>query len=220
MPIDRGEIDRQLQALRESSEWWDVRELRDLPSVLNADEQILALSRGKIGRPRFARRTWLIVVTDRRLFCIRSAGGNEWRQLEIAAGDIARVAMRIGLLRGRVIVAAGGQTYRLLVPRNDAYKLLTAIASLGAQSNEAILGFAPTRLVRRVMDHVLALPVVALNPEPQRVLPARVIAAAPDPRVETLEDQVQELRQQVEFLEQLLRHRHDERRMEESFRGG
>jgi len=206
MPIDRGRIDQQLEALGESSRWWDRRELRDLPAVMDPDEQILAISHGKLGRGRWLRRSWLIVVTGRRLLCIHSSGRTSWRQLEISANQIVRVSLRVGLLRGRVLVTAAARTYRLLVPRADAYKLVTALSSLGTPGPEAFLGYTPARMVRRVVDHVLALPAAALNPENTRPAPAPVNHAA-EQRIQSLEEEVQELRQQVEFLEQLLRQR-------------
>lgn len=209
MPIDRGIIDQQLHALRESSQWWDVREFRDLPAVLHSDEHIVALSRGKIARMRWLRRTWLIVVTDRRIVCMRSTGGTGWRQLEVPAGQIERAALRVGLFRGRVLVVAGGQTFRLLVPRPDAYKLMSALSTLGNHAKDTFSGFGPTQFVRRVMDHVLALPGAALDPEGPRQIQARPPAAIlAEQRVQSLEEEVQELRQQVDFLEQLLRERH------------
>ncbi|HUG39248.1 MAG TPA: PH domain-containing protein [Longimicrobiales bacterium] len=208
MPLDRGLIDQQLQELGEGSRWWDVRELRDLPAVLHADERILAIARGKIARVRWLRRRWLILVTNRRLLCIRS-GTTGWRQLEVPAGQITRVTLRIGPLRGRVLVVAGGRKYRLLAPRVDAHKLLSALSLLNTSANRAVTGFGPTRMVRQVIDHMLALPAVALAPEPRAILPA----PAPDTtrledRLDSLEEQVQELRDQIGFLEQLLRERH------------
>lgn len=210
MPIDRGIIDQQLQALGESSRWWDQRELRDLPAVLDSDERILAITRGKIARLRWLRRSWLIVVTDRRLLCIRSGPRTSWRQLEVSADQITRVALRVGLFRGRVLVVAGGHTYRLLVPRFDAYRLVTALSGLGTSGSEAVVGFAPTRMVRRVMDHVLALPAAAFNPETPRVLPVPAIHSEMEQRLSSMEEEVQELRRQIDFLEQLLRQRQSE----------
>ena len=57
MPVDRGAIDQQLRALGEASRW-NERELRDLPAVLHADETILAISRGKLARLRWMRRSF------------------------------------------------------------------------------------------------------------------------------------------------------------------
>ncbi|MGH7445310.1 MAG: PH domain-containing protein [Longimicrobiales bacterium] len=207
MPIDRGIIDQQLQAIGASPSWWDQRELRDLPTALHADEHIHAIARGKLARVRWLRRPWLVVVTDRRILCLRSTRRSGWRQIEVRVGQIQRVTLRIGPFRGRVLVVAGGDTYRLLVPRADAYKLVAALSKLGTQRHEALSGLGPTLLVRRVVDHVLALPAAAFNPQPTHGIPV----AAPDPevdqRIQLMEDQIQQLQQQMEFLEELLEQR-------------
>lgn len=211
MPLDRGIIDQQLQDLGEGSRWWDVRELRDLPAVLHEGERILAISRGRISRGRWLRRVWLIVVTDERLVCLRSGQGTSWRQVELPASQITRAAIRVGPFKGRVLVVGGGQKLRLLVPRTDAHKLLSALSLLDTAANRQVTGFAPTRVVRQVIDYMLALPAVALAPEGRASLPA---PPAVDPRlegrVESLEEQVRVLQEQVDFLEKLLRERHGE----------
>ncbi len=210
MAIDRGTIDKQLQALGDSARWWDQRELRDLPSVMNEGERILAIARGKLARVRWLRRSWLIVATDRRLLCLRSGGPTKWQQVEVDAGQITRVALRVGPLRGRVVVVAGGNTYRLLVPRPDSYKLSDALSRLSTHSRDALSVPGPTLVVRRVFDHVLSLPAAVLNPAP----PLALVKTPPpetamlDERVAQLEEQVQELQRQVTFLEDLLRERH------------
>lgn len=210
MPIDRGHIDQQLHTLQEGSRWWDVRELRDLPSVMHEDERILAISHGRIARVRWLRRSWLILVTDQRLLCLRSHRDEGWRQLEAAASQVTGVSLRIGPRRGRVRVTAGGRKYRLLVPRPDAHKLLSALSLLSSQGTITAQAFGPTRMVRQVFDHILALPAAALDPGPQNRLPGPV----PDRfglvrRVESLEETVRELGEHVDFLEQLLRDRHE-----------
>lgn len=208
MPTDRGLIDQQLQALGERSRWWDQRELRDLPSVLDPDERILAVARGKIARGRWLRRSWLIVVTGRRLLCLRSGNKTSWRQLEVAADEISRVLLRIGPLRGRVIVTAGGHKYRLAVPRADSYKIHAALESLGSSTEKTLSQFGPTRMVHRMLNHVLALPAVALGPDPNTTRSrARADDPAVDERLQALEHELQELREQFRFLEQLLRER-------------
>ncbi|MGD8279093.1 MAG: PH domain-containing protein, partial [Gemmatimonadota bacterium] len=165
MPLDRGIIDQQLEALGESTRWWEEREFRDLPAVLRADENLLALSRGKVARVRVTHRTWLIVVTDQRLLCLRSMRRAGWRQLEIGAGKILRVALRIGPFRGRVIVSSAGRTCRLLVARADGYRLSSVLSTLCAPAKPVSSRLRPTLMVRRVIDHVLALPAAALGPD-------------------------------------------------------
>jgi Bacterial PH domain len=207
MPVDRGVIDQQLEALGEGSRWWDQREMRDLPTVLGDDEQIIAISRGKVGRGRWVRRLWLIVVTDRRLVCVRSLRRTGWRQLEASAGHVTRVALRIGPFRGRVLVATDGQLYRLLVSKADARKIAGALTSV-APAPGAGERTTPALMLRRVFDHVMALPAVALSPvEAARPLPPPADAFAVDERVSTLEREVEDLRRHVEFLEDLLRRR-------------
>lgn len=209
MPIDRGILDQQLQSLGDAARWWDQRELRDLPGVLHPDEKLLAIARGKLARIRVVRRSWLIVVTDQRLLCLRSGGPTRWQQLEVNADEIERVSLRVGPLRGRVRVVAGSHTYRILVPRADSWKLSAALSSLCAQKQEYLSGRGPTLMVRRVFDHVLALPAVALDPTSPRVPAAAPPKENPETeqRLQLLEEQVQQLQQQVDFLEQLLRQR-------------
>jgi hypothetical protein len=208
MPIDRGALDQQLQEIGEATRWWNQREMRDLPAVLNSTEQIAAIARGRVARVRVLRRTWLIVVTDDRLLCLRSARNKGWRQIEVNGAHISRVSLRIGPFKGRVIVVADGQTYKLLVPRADAYKLNSALMQMGAVGNPSLTGFGPTRAVRNMIDHVLALPAVALGPAATPLPPAPTVDMnAIDQRFNRLEVEVQQLREQVEFLEQLLRER-------------
>lgn len=208
MPIDRGIIDQHLQKLGESTNWWDFRELRDLPAILDTDEQIRAISRGHIASMRWVRRKWLIVVTNRRLLFVRSDRRASWRQHEVSVATITGVRTGMGVRHGRVIVYTTGKRYRLVVPRPDAYRLSEALAGV-AKSKAEVGGFGPTRMVRRMVDHVLALPVATLNPAaPAAPVP---VPAPADPgmerRLTLLEDQVRELQQQVDFLEKLLQQR-------------
>jgi hypothetical protein len=211
MPIDRGILDQQLQDIGEASRWWNQREIRDLPAVLHENEKIVAMSRGRVARIRWLRRKWLIVVTEDRLLCLRSAPGKGWRQIEAPANNITRVFLRIGPFKGRVLVVADGQYFKLLVPRADAYRLHSALIKLGPTGSETLAGFGPTRIVRSMVDHVLALPAAAFAPAGQLAAPP-ANAVSPDntammQRMQLLEEQVNRLTDQVRFLEELLRQR-------------
>jgi len=207
MPLDRGTIEQQLHALGESPRWWDRRELRDLPGALNADETIKAIAVGKLFRPRLLRRPWLIVVTNSRLLCLCSGTRMSRRQIELLAGEITRVWSGMGVFRSRVVVLAGGEKYRLIVRRPDAFKLLAAISNLVQARPEPLHGAWPTAVAGRVVRHILALPTVALQPEPEKPA-APPVQAVDEDRLAMLEDQVQRLQQQVDFLENLLRRRY------------
>jgi hypothetical protein len=217
MPIDRSNLERQLDELGGSSRWWNERELRDLPAILQQHEQIMAVARGKVGRIRFMRRSWLIVVTDRRLLCLRSNRRFGWRQLEFGAEQMRRITLRIGPFRGRVRVQSAGDTVCLLLPRMDAYEVHRSLNMLAEPAAQLAARPGARRVMRRVVDHILAFPAVALEPESlqRRAAPPAPPApqlTAPQPphvteRMESLEEETQQLRQQVEFLEQLLRDR-------------
>lgn len=206
MAQDRGVIEQQLTAIGEGSRWWEEREMRDLPSVLHRDETILGIARGRLGRPAVIRRGWLVVVTNHRLLCIRSQGGRGWRQVEMSAAQIERTGLRVGPLRMRLLVSGGGEKIRMFLRKDEAYKLSRALSGIAGPPRELDQGFRPTRMLRRVMDHMLDLPAVALDPS----LPSGQALSSPRPappsddRVHELEHQVDELRQQIGFLEQLL----------------
>jgi hypothetical protein len=200
--IDRGVVEQQLRSIGEGPQWWDIREMRDLPNVLREHEQIIAMAHGRLSR---IRRGWLVVVTNERLLLLRSFARAGWRHLEVDARSIERVALRIGPFRGRVLVVAGTK-HKILMPRADAYRIHSALSSLAAsQTSQPVFG--RTHMVRRMFDHVLALPAVAFAPTS-----ATAIATRHDPdveqRLQLLEEQVGELQRQVEFLEDLLRRRH------------
>jgi hypothetical protein len=208
MPVDRGVIEQQLKALGEGARWWEHRELRDLPSVLHPEERILAISRGGLGGLRPLRRSWLIVVTDQRLLCLRSAGGSGWRQLEMSAGQIERTTLRVGPFRMKVVITGGGEKIRVFLPRDEAYKLSRALSNIATPTREVPRGFGPARMLRRVLDHMLDLPAVAFDPHavPGSALMSPRVSSVPDAdeRVHLLEREVEELREQVRFLEQLV----------------
>lgn len=208
MSIDRGLIDQQLKELGEGSSWWERREMRDLPAILHADEQLLAIGRGALSRSGRVRPKWLIVVTDRRLLCVRSSGRSGWRQVEVPAGQIQRTGLRIGPMRARVIVVTSDRTYRLRVSRPDGNKLSTALSRIGSPALGRRAGSGPTVVIRRVIDHMLELPAAALQPAVPKALPVPVDLSAVDERVDALEQEVEQLREHVRFLEQLLQQKH------------
>jgi hypothetical protein len=210
MPLDRGILEQQLDALGEGTRWWDRRELRDLPAALHADERILAIALGKMNRPRWLRRPWLIVVTQNRLLCLQSGRRMSRRQLEVQGHQIARVSIRIGPFNGRVLVSIAGERYRMVVDRPDAYKIQAAISGIMPTREVTPPSTSPTAMIGRVIQHVLELPAVALQPNEKPATPALPPPRddAAELRLQLLDEQVQRLQQQVDFLEELLEQRH------------
>jgi hypothetical protein len=206
MPVDRGTIEQQLDALGESSRWWERREMRDLPAALQADERILAIALGKLRRRG---RRWLIVVTNTRLLCMQPARYGSHRQLAVPASQITDLAMRTRIFGARVIVTTLAEKYRLRTNRADAFKLLTGLSNIVQPRAGKGDGRGPGVMIERVVKHMLALPTVALHPEvkPNASPPPPFDAAPLERRIQMLEDDVQRLQQQVDFLEELLQQR-------------
>jgi hypothetical protein len=95
----------------------------------------------------------------------------------------------------------------VLLPRTDAYRLQATLAGMVQPGKAMVSGFRPARMARQVIDHVLALPAVALDPHGQKVPalpPPAADTKALEQHVQVLEDQLHLLQQQVDFLEQLL----------------
>ncbi len=207
MPLDRGTIEQQLEALGESSRWWERRELRDLPTAMHADERILAIALGKVSRsrrPGFARQ-WLLLVSNARLLCLQPAKGMSRRQLDLPASQITGLSVRPRLFRTRVIVVSHDVKYRLRVTRADGFKLFAALSNIMPVRPDSLAGRGPGIMVQRVVRHILALPTAALQPEAKPVAPSPPFDPTTlERRLQLLEDDVQRLQQQVDFLEDLL----------------
>ena len=210
MPLDHSIIEQQLAALGEPTTWWERRELRDLPSALNANEQIRAIAMGRLQRRGLFQREWLIVVTHTRLLCLQTGKRMGRRQLDLHAGQMTDVSIRTRVMRALVIVRGYDVTYRLRVRRSDAIKLVTALSQLLQPRDRRVTSSgSPTVMVGRVIRHMLALPSAAVGdvplapPEPTApLLPDDV-----DRRLQLLEDQIQRLQQQMDFIEELLQKR-------------
>ena len=208
MPLDRAVIEQQLAALGEPAQWWERREMRDLPSAMNADERILAIATGKLQRARF-QREWLIVVTSQRLICLQTGKRMGRRQLDLHASEITDVNERVRVFRTRLVVRAYGEVYRLKVRRPDARKLITALAQLvQPRERPATVRRTPAAVAQRVIQHMLDLPGAALdNTRPALPAPTAFDPGPLERRLQLLEDEVQRLQQQVDFLEDLLQQR-------------
>lgn len=208
MPLDHSSIERQLAGLGEPTTWWERRELRDLPSALNADEEIRAIALGKLQRRGILQREWLIVVTNGRLLCLQTGKRMGRRQLDLHAGQITDVSIRTRVLRAIVIVRAYDGAYRLRVRRSDAVKLVAALSQLmQPRERRAVTNATPTVMVGRVIRHMLALPSAAVGDEPPLIPAPPKIPQDVDARLQLLEDQMQRLQQQMDFIEELLQQR-------------
>lgn len=216
MPLDRGSLDAQLREIGEGERWWEHREFRDLPYLLHADERVRGIAVGKLlgrRRPRIGSAPrWLFVVTDQRLLCLRQERFAR-KQVDIIWGQIKEFQQGGGMGSYRLRIVTPERRYRVHVPRADAERFATALAPFLPRPAERRLhpDLEPLAWVPGI-DRVAALPPVAgliskfamLSPPAEAM---RRRDEALEATVEQLRSDVDQLQQQVRFLEDLLEKR-------------
>jgi hypothetical protein len=191
MAVDRRTIEEQLIAIGEAERWWDQREVRELPQILNPDEHIRAIVSGWLkrrfrpARPWLAH-SWLVAVTEHRVICIRKGERFGRKQLDIPIAPVTSIGQRTGLFTATISIVSGDTKHRIRVAKGDALKLIGALSAL----------------VRRIEP---------LPPAPtQQALAGSVSRDAYDQvlrRIDLVEDEIERLRQQADFVEDLLKRR-------------
>lgn len=206
MPVDRGAIDAQLRDIGEGERWWEQREFRDLPYILQADERIHGLIHGTVlgrRRPRLpSRGHWLIVATSQRLICLKQERAGR-RQVDVRWDQVTGIRHRSRLRAVQITLETPQRPYRIRVQKAEAFRFIGALAPLVPQPAGAAGAGVPA---------VSAAPVLRGLPgllSWMTVLPGPEYASAHDlarveATVERLENEVARLRQHVEFLESLL----------------
>ena len=214
MPVDRGWIEEQLRALREGDHWWEQREFRELPFILHADERIHGLVNGRlVGRvPRpYIGRKWLLVATSQRIICLKHGVAGR-KMVEIWPAMIKRIYHSGRLRSYRITVVTTVQKFRMRIPKTGAFRFVQALTAV-----------VPVDVVHRMSPSLEALSwvpgmsaVVAELPGVERAFSRAATPNAPPPRteferlqdsVEDLQREVDQLKEQVAFLEELLEKR-------------
>jgi hypothetical protein len=225
MPMDRGQIESQLREIGEGDAWWEVREFRDLPHVLQSGERIRCLLQGTLHgarRPRLRRqKPWLLVVTTERLVCLRQDRLGR-QHLDLVPGAVTRVDLGSRFRRYQVTLHTARGSYRLRIARADTARFLTALAPLlpellGPRLNPEV-GMLPGPELG-VLAAIPGMTTVARLPGFSGVISRVALLSPPEPptgagelarlgaAVEALQEEVERLREQVGFLEELLARR-------------
>ncbi|HEX6925547.1 MAG TPA: hypothetical protein VF167_08955 [Longimicrobiaceae bacterium] len=219
MPVDRGAIDAQLREIGEGEHWWELREFRTLPHVLEAEERIRGLVLGKLllsRRPRLRpARRWLVVATDERLLCILQERYAR-RQVEVRRDQISRLEHGPRVRSYQILVESAGRRVRIRIPKKDAVRFSAALTPLAPQN-----ALAPLPPEVESLAWIPGLTTVATLPGFSGIVSkvARLSPPAPpapgrieqlEAAVDQLQADVERLQQQVEFLEKLLDQRSSE----------
>ena len=208
MPVDRGALDAQLKDIGEGDRWWELREFRELPHILNADEKIRGIATGRLvtgWRPRVrAASGWLLVVTDQRVICLKQERVSR-RQVDIVPAErmYVRTASR---MRGYEVTVIGPQhRHRLRVARVDASRFVTAVEALfprpAARIEDSIPGAAMIEGARRLLAAPSGPPPPLATADELHHL---------ELTVDRMAAEIDALRDRVAFLEELLQKRAEE----------
>ncbi|HEU0053605.1 MAG TPA: hypothetical protein VFQ39_10525 [Longimicrobium sp.] len=215
MPLDRGALDTQLREIGEGDRWWEFREFRDLPHILHVDEKIQGLTSGRVlggWRPKIRPvGRWLIVATNLRLICLKQDRFAR-RQIELAAGQITRIYGSSRLRTYQIVVETPQRRVRLRIPKDDAFRFAAVLDPLVAVPPvHRVEGGAAPRPLLPGIGALAALPGMRGlgRPSPDEFA-SRAHADRLEAAVEHLQNDVERLRQQVAFLEDLLQKQAEE----------
>jgi hypothetical protein len=216
MRIERSAIDTQLREIGEGESWWEQREFRTLPFILSPDEKIQGISTGLVGFPRALRLgRWLLVVTNQRLLCLKQDRFAR-RQVDIPLSHIRRLNQSNRLRSHRITIETFDRKYRLRIAKSEALRFGSALSSALPQPEVRRLpsDLEPLAWIPGI-NTVATLPVVGGIVSKVSMLSPPDYATRSDiqrieSRVETLQDEVTRLQEQVEFLEGLLQKRAEE----------
>ena len=111
--------------------WSDREEAQALPELLRPDEGVVCVGSGTVVRSgRLAQPRWLIVLTDRRLLCIKGRVAAARRVIDMPVSAV-RSVQRKGLLRSTLTLDTGYGNLRLSGLRKSlALELTDGLESL------------------------------------------------------------------------------------------
>ena len=127
MAVDRRTVDTQLKALGDFHQWFAKKEIRHLPSVLNSDETIRAVTSGV-----YQGSTWLMTVTDQRILFLDKGMFYGVTQVELPLRQINSISYKTGIIYGELHIAtsSGGKNTVKKIRKVEVAKLSSIVSSL------------------------------------------------------------------------------------------
>lgn len=184
--------------------WSDRPEAEAIPELLRPEEAIVCVGSGTIVRSgRLSQPRWLVVLTDRRVLCIRGAVAATRRIIDMPVGAI-RSAARKGLFRSTLTLDTGYGTLRIgSLKKPFASELLDGLQALmRVQTGDAAAAAIP----RARLPEAPAAASPDGSTDAQPALVAEIVAEAAAVTAETaaqvarLHGTVAELRAEVKAL--------------------
>lgn len=131
MPIDRAQLDQQLNELPDSARWSNRPEIHDLAAVMEPGERALAGGTAwLIEKGKLAVRTWVAICTTERLICLLKGGPGGVRKVELAA-DRMKAAYTDARLGYHEVIVESNEEKTILsgMPKDSAVALCAALSS-------------------------------------------------------------------------------------------
>ncbi len=174
--------------------WSDREEIHVLPEILRPAEGLVVVGSGTVLRSgRLAQSRWLVVITDRRLLCIKGRQPVTRKVIEMPISAVRSVESK-GLWRKMLVLETGYGTLRISgVKKSVAAEMVAGLSAL----MKSFRGEAPQATAIRRAE----LPMEGAAPDAASataVLEVREI-------VSELQEEMRQLRGQVAFLEGLVR---------------
>ena len=172
--------------------WSDREEIHALPEILRPAEGLVAVGSGTVVRSaRLAQSNWLVVLTDRRLLCVRGQSPVTRKVTDMPVSHIRGVETS-GLFRKTLSLDTGYGTLRIGgLTKSFAQELVEGLAALmGAYSDAA--------------DTATALPKADLSSVGARRRGQEERIALED-TMDELKEKMETLTDRVAFLEELVR---------------
>ncbi len=110
---DGAEVEEQLEGHDLLELWSDREEIRALPEILRPAEGLVAVGSGTVVKSaRLAQSNWLVVLTDRRLLCIKGRAAVTRKVIDMPVSQIRGVEMS-GIFRKTLSLDTGYGTLRI-----------------------------------------------------------------------------------------------------------
>ena len=119
--------------------WSDREEIHALPEILRPAEGLVAVGSGTVVKSaRLAQSNWLVVLTDRRLLCLKGGSAVSRKVIDMPVSQIRGVESS-GLFRKTLSLDTGYGTLRIgSLTKSFAQELVTGLTTLmGAFSDDA-----------------------------------------------------------------------------------
>jgi len=126
MPISKDQLKTQLDALGDFHRFFTAPELRYLPDILSDGEKVRAITSGL-----YEGKTWLVVITNRRMIFLDKGFLYGLRQLDMPLSQISTVSHKSGMFFGELQVSTSAGTKSIgSIPKKDILKLTSIIAGI------------------------------------------------------------------------------------------